>query len=194
MRTFSLSRGCAWPESVAVDGESFEINTGFRTILKCLRAFEDHELTERDKSNIVLRSFYKDKIPKDPFKHFFDFVAMGEKNESPGSGVKDFDYEIDAKEIYASFWAMYGIDLFAVNLHWWTFQILLFGAFSSDTPISEKIKIRHLDDPQSAKKANVERAKRSAKITDKISNADSNFDSVLIEKLAKGEPISDLMR
>lgn len=36
-----------------------------------------------------------------------------------------YDFEQDAERIYSAFWQIYGIDLQAAPLHWWTFRALL---------------------------------------------------------------------
>lgn len=194
MNKFSLSHGSKLPDSITADGQRYAINPGFSVVLRCLRAFGDDELLENDKIAIICRSFYRDKAPNDPMKHFFDFVSMGEKSDGISVGVKDFDYAADAKEVYASFWQMYGIDLFETNLHWWKFQALLAGAFSCDTPISNKIRLRHLDDSEGTKKASIDRAKKSVKIKKAGTDAETNLENVIRERLLKGEPIGDLLK
>lgn len=194
MNSFTLSHGSKLPDSISIDGEKYPINPKFSVVLRCLRAFGDEELTEKDKIAIICKSFYRDKVPADPFKHFFEFVSMGEKGDGSPSGTKDFDYELDAKEVYSSFWNMYGIDLFETNLHWWKFQALLFGAFSCDTPISNKIRLRHADDSEGTKKASADRAKKSVKIKKAGTDAETNLENVIRERLLKGEPIGDLLK
>ena len=193
MNKFSLSRGNALPQCVTADKKKYEIDPSFRTVLKCLRAFGDKELIERDRTAVIAKLFYKGIVPENFLKPFFDFVAMGESGAG-NTGIKDFDYEFDAKEIYSSFWQMYGIDLFGTDLHWWKFQALLHGAFSADTPLAHKVQLRHVDDSDGAKKASLDRAKKSVKIKECGSSAEENLQELIRKRLQNGEAINDLMR
>lgn len=56
-----------------------------------------------------------------------------------------YDYDQDAERIFASFYAVYGIDLNAVPyLHWWKFRAM-FDALPDDSAIMRAIYWRSLD-------------------------------------------------
>lgn len=81
---------------------------------------------------------------------------------------RDFDYEFDAPEIYASFRQLYGIDLMDEDLHWWQFPRAARGCFLCRCALSEKIRLRHLDVSKCEDKAAAQRAKDAAAIPDAV--------------------------
>lgn len=192
MQKFSLSRQKVLPEAyTAADGSAYFINTDFKVILRILRLLDDPQVLNVDKHAIMLRLFFKDKIPPDPQDALRWFISCGETRES--SGEKDFCFEQDAREIYAAFMQVYNIDLLAVNMHFWRFSMLLDGVFACDNALSNKIQLRHADDSNAKRKNTMNRAKRNAEIGRNISSGDAALEFQIRKRLQEGKPINDLV-
>lgn len=193
MKSFSLSSLDALPEGVCEGGVEYAVNTDFRAILRIFRMLGDPEISERDKPWLLRRMFFVGKTPARAEKHFEWFVACG-REKGEGGGVRDFDYEQDAAEIYSAFRQAYGIDLMEVEkLHWWRFCPLLEGLFCCDNALSNKVRLRHADDGDGQRKASFDRQKRAVKLRENISRSDAALEELVRERLMNGEPIGDLM-
>lgn len=193
MTRFSLS-GSSLPDSLYVDGIKYDIYTNFHTVLAVLRALGDQNLDPQDRRKIAAGLLFFGKIPAgDWLTPFRDFVGCGQP-DGETSDVRDFDYEQDAMELYSAFWQLYGIDLFSVKLHWWKFSALLHGAFSTDNALSNKVRLRHIDDTEARRKAATDRAKRNAELWEEVSAAEMAIEEQLRQRLKEGKPIDDLLR
>lgn len=193
MMRFSLS-GKELPDSLHVDGIKYDIYTNFHTVLAVLRALGDQNLDPQDRRKIAAGLLFFGKIPSgDWLTPFRDFVGCGQP-DGETSDVRDFDYEQDAMELYSAFWQLYGIDLFSVKLHWWKFSALLHGAFSTDNALSNKVRLRHIDDTEARRKAATDRAKRNAELWEEVSAAEMAIEEQLRQRLKEGKPIDDLLR
>lgn len=190
MNRFSLSRENALPEACMAEGRAFSVYSDFRRILRILRLLNDPEVLDADKHTLFLKLFFKDEIPPEPYKAFAWFVNCGEEREG---GEKDFDFEQDAREIYAGFMQIYGIDLMETEMHWWKFSMLLDGLFGGETALGSKVQLRHMDDSKAKRKTDLSRAKRNAAIGRSISRADAALENRLRERLQAGLPINDLL-
>lgn len=138
MIDFSLSRTKkkALPDTVEVDGSVYDIRPGFRNILKILRLQNDPDVLDGHKAELLRRWFFDGEAPEAWAEAFGHFVRAGDEPELP-AGERDFDYEFDAPEIYASFRQLYGIDLMDEDLHWWQFRALLGGCFLCRCAVGE---------------------------------------------------------
>jgi hypothetical protein len=158
-----------------------------------LRLLNDPEVLDGDKHILFLKLFFKEKIPPEPQDVFLWFLHMGEEHE--GGGERDFDYEQDAAEIYSAFRQVYGIDLMDVEkLHWWRFLPMLEGLFCCENALSNKIRLRHVDDGEGQRKAAVERQKRAVRLRKSMSRSEVALEEELQERLKKGLPVADLLR
>ncbi len=192
MNKFSLSaKDKAFPEAYIVDGNAFPVYTDFRRILRILRLLNDPEVLDADKMSIAQTLFFKSDLPPDPGAALLWFINCGEERE--GGGEKDFDFEQDAREIYAAFMQVYGIDLMGEDMHYWKFSILLDGLFACDNALSNKVRLRHADDSKAKQKDNLERAKRNVAINCTISGADAALEKQLQQRIKAGKPIHDLI-
>ena len=193
MMRFSLS-GSGLPDSLCVNGVEYPIYTNFQVVLAALRALGDPNLDPQDRMKIAAGLLFSVKIPSgDWLTPFRDFVGCGQP-DGETSEVRDFDYEQDAMELYSAFWQLYGIDLFSVKLHWWKFSALLHGAFSTDNALSNKVRLRHIDDTEARRKAATDRAKRNAELWEEISAVEMAIEEQLRQRLKEGKPIDDLLR
>lgn len=195
MIDFSLSRTKkkALPDTVEVDGSVYDIRPGFRNILKILRLQNDPDVLDGHKAELLRRWFFDGEAPEAWAEAFGYFVRAGDEPELP-AGERDFDYEFDAPEIYASFRQLYGIDLMDADLHWWQFRALLGGCFLCRCALSEKIRLRHLDVSKCEDKAAAQRAKDAAAIPDAVGIDERLLTEQVRERLLRGESIEDLIR
>lgn len=195
MIDFSLSRTKkkALPDTVEVDGSVYDIRPGFRNILKILRLQNDPDVLDGHKEELLRRWFFDGEAPEAWAEAFGHFVRAGDEPELP-AGERDFDYEFDAPEIYASFRQLYGIDLMDAELHWWQFRALLGGCFLCRCALSEKIRLRHLDVSKCEDKAAAQRAKDAAAIPDAVGIDERLLTEQVRERLLRGESIEDLIR
>lgn len=195
MIDFSLSRTKkkSLPDTVEVDGSVYDIRPGFRNILKILRLQNDPDVLDGHKAELLRRWFFDGEAPEAWAEAFGYFVRAGDEPELP-AGERDFDYEFDAPEIYASFRQLYGIDLMDEDLHWWQFRALLGGCFLCRCALSEKIRLRHLDVSKCEDKAAAQRAKDAAAIPDAVGIDERLLTEQVRERLLRGESIEDLIR
>jgi hypothetical protein len=117
----------------------YNVDMTFDNILLFLEMYEDEELYFAEKiylglqlliyeyEELILNSFEE---AYDLFRYVLrEFLGYGldEKNESGETQIKTHDYSKDAELIYASFFAVYKMDLFELKgkLHWKKFQALL---------------------------------------------------------------------
>lgn len=191
--TLSSRKDKALPSTIAVDGSAFEINPGFRTMLKIFRMLDDPEILEEHKSGLLCKWFFPQEVPNS-WEESFKWFANGGAETEAGSRQKDIDYEFDAPEIYASFMQLYGIDLFETELHWWQFRALVSGCTMCRCALHEKLRLRNLDVSKCADKAAAQRAKDSVQIPCNVGENERLIIQALQERLIKGEDISDLLR
>ena len=115
------------PKSVEFGGRSWGIATDYRDILTILIAFEDEELTDKEKAYVCLYNIYDDfeDIPKELLQtayekavEFIDHGSADNKKHSP----RTMDWEQDAPIIFPAINHVAGYEVRAVEyLHWWTF-------------------------------------------------------------------------
>ena len=112
------------------------------------------------------------------------------------SGAKPsrlYDYDQDAERIFASFWAVYGLDLNAVPyLHWWKFRAM-FDALPDDSAIMRAIYWRGVDTSKlkGEEKKNADKKKKYYALRD--SRADMQGDAVAAA-LMRGEDPAALLK
>lgn len=190
MRKFSLSSLRPLPETAG----GYPIHTDFRVILRIFRMMSDVEVAEQDKPMLIRAMFFCGDHPTNAEPLFEWFVGMG-REAAPTSGVRDFDYEQDAAEIWSAFIKEYGIDLLTVDyLHWWKFMALLEGVFAGDNALANKVRIRHADDGENEKKAALNRQKMAVALTETVGREEANLTALLTERLEKGLPVGDLLK
>lgn len=147
------------PEYVSVDGESYFIDTDFRTFIIFEKVILDPDLDSRERIKTLLDLVYTDALPENingAFNAALEVYRCGEKDSGKQSRNRKngnvelkpkliYDYEFDAPYIYAAFLAQYGIDLNDIEyLHWWKFQAL-FKGLTSANKIVEIMGYRAID-------------------------------------------------
>jgi len=174
---FSLSNNDMLPLGVRWEGDFYEVCADFRLVLKVLRVAADESVSRAAKSVLVGRTVFGTVLPADVFGAFGAFLRECDNEEADesddGAGVA-FCYEADAGEIYASFLAVYGIDLLTISfLHWAVFRRLLVH-LPDDSAFREKLRLRSMDTSglSGEVRMNAERVKRSVQLPVKLSAAE----------------------
>ena len=133
------------PDRIEIDGQQYKLNTGFRTCLRIIYAFEDNRLTIYEKFQVMLENLY-DELPSDLNRAVelgTKFLNFGEKEKDDGDdlGPRVFSFEHDGNLIFAAFQQTHGIDLSKIDLHWWQFMAL-FMDLGSETAFCQLISFR----------------------------------------------------
>lgn len=131
------------PTTLNVNGQEYKINADFRTSLKIILAFEDSELAGVEKSVLFYENLYIDK-PDDvlgALKQGAWFLNGGKDDEGDTDGPRVFSWDKDSNLIYAAFQQTHGIDLEAVDIHWWKF-LALFMDLGSETAFCSLVGLR----------------------------------------------------
>lgn len=116
------------PKKIKVNDHIYDINYDYRTIINILLAFEDEELTQEEKTYIMITNLYKEEIPEEDLEEAarkaVKFIDLGkeEKNSSSNS-VRTYSFEKDASYIFSGINQTHHIDLEEKpDLHWWKFM------------------------------------------------------------------------
>jgi hypothetical protein len=147
-------------------GQVFQVDMSYDNILLLFEMFDDVELMEYEKIFIALQLLIDDyqtllsmidpheeayEIFKYVLKEFLEIdleVQEDVDNQESVPNVKIYDYQKDAELIYASFFAVYRIDLDGVKgkLHWKKFQALLHH-LDDNSPFKQVIGYRTMKVP-----------------------------------------------
>ena len=125
----------------------FEINTSFRIGIQIFILEYDKELSDYEKSiHIVDLMFDGRSHPYgEELQECITWFLNGWFHDKPGSSEDNrrlVDYDIDQWRIYADFRKIYGIDLSLDEMHWWTFNGLLWNMPYKQSAFMEVINIR----------------------------------------------------
>lgn len=135
-----------YPTKVEVDGQIINLDTSFRTALRCLEVIDDDSISDSERAYAVIFLLTND-IPRVDLNKLMKvlqkYLQCGVENQTP-SGKKDMDFEQDEQFIISSFIFDYGIDLQQTDMHWWKFIDLLNG-LSSECILSRVRDIRTMD-------------------------------------------------
>ena len=148
-----------YPESVKIGGDLYYINADFRNILRIFDMLDDRNISGYKKIEKLVNWFFDNNFPENispeiAIEAFIHFVGKNGRRDvedavpyeiEPEESERQFCYNFDAEEIYASFMAEYGIDLIETDfLHWYKFKILL-GNLSPESAFKKKIELRFMD-------------------------------------------------
>jgi len=196
MSNFSLcySKEKALPVFVSGEsGERFNVDADFKTVLKIIKLFEDGQALQRHKTALALKWFYRDGGPgglSEALDLLYEFIKEPDRSDGVlpkrGRGAeKQFCYEFDAREIYASFLAEYGVDLLEAGfLHWFKFKIML-NNLSEDSAFAKKIRLRFIDlkDYKGEAYLKMSRAKRAAQLPVKYTAEEQRAIKEVLDKV-----------
>jgi len=131
------------------DKYGHEIKTSFRNWINFQLAMNDDAMKDDEKilcgvnSVYDLRPDFDDKYILERVDGALSFLNgwQTQINETAGTRERVLDFNIDAAQIYASFYMQYGINLTAAKLHWYEFMALLTN-LKQDTPMGYIMQIR----------------------------------------------------
>ena len=132
------------PTTLEIDGRDYPINWDFRACLSTILAFEDEELVDVEKQQVLLSNLYQeipDNLPAACERALW-FLNRGQESRGEGPGMRLYSFEKDAGFIFAAFRQTHGIDLQKVDqLHWWEFMTL-FMDLGQTTTFCELVSLR----------------------------------------------------
>lgn len=115
------------PKSAVINGHEYIIRSDYRAALDIIDVMNDKEITDEERTLIVLRIFYEDfdGLPLDDFQEALDFCIMfisGGDAYKPNKTAKLMDWKQDFKLIVSPINKIIGYEVREVEyLHWWTF-------------------------------------------------------------------------
>lgn len=133
----------SFPTSLDIDGVDYEIKTDYRFSLYTILAFEDKELTNYEKLNIMLENLFVE-IPNniEAVLEKTQWFLNGGKESSPDdSENRLYSFSKDASLIFAAFKQTHNIDLEQTDLHWWKFMAY-FMDLGQDTVFCQLVALR----------------------------------------------------
>ena len=116
------------PQTLSVCNVEYEIRTDFRDILKIIAAYNDKDLSDKEKVFVCMRRVFKDlnKLPKDKntyseaFKAATAFIECRLSSDKPSPKVVNWDK--DEQLIFPAVNKAAGMEVRSVPyMHWWTF-------------------------------------------------------------------------
>lgn len=125
----------------------FEINTSFRIGIQIFILEYDKELSDYEKSLHIVDLMFDDRPHPygEELQECITWFLNGWFHDKPGSSKDNrrlVDYDIDQWRIYADFRKIYGIDLSLDEMHWWTFNGLLWNMPYKQSAFMDVINIR----------------------------------------------------
>lgn len=135
-----------FPTKIKIDDVVYDINADFRNCLTIIMAFEDDELTDMDKYEVLVRRLYK-QAPhnlEEAVKEGVRFLDCGEKRKTTNDPDKRvYKFSKDGRYIYSAIKQTHQVDLEEIDfLHWWKF-VFLFSDVRSDCAFSNIIYLRN---------------------------------------------------
>ena len=150
-------------------------------------------------SGLVL---YYPEIPEDldgAISQMLWFYQCGktEEQKQSGKGKKQdqiYSFTHDADYIYAAFMEQYGIDLNAVELHWWKFSAM-FAGLKEDCLISKVMGYRAADTAGMDKeqKKFYKKMKEIYKLPENVSEEDRMLEEEVTQALLSGGDLSNIL-
>lgn len=138
-----------FPESLTVGGKEFPIYSDFHICLAIMEAFEDNELTEDEKIEVMLRCLYglipeptEEAINQAIWFLDCDSATNNTNTEDVLASERLYSFRKDARYIFSAFKTSHDIDLSKVeDLHWWKF-VYLFLDLDDNTFFSRLVDLR----------------------------------------------------
>lgn len=118
------------PESLAVAGIAYPIETDYRNVLLILAAANDPDYTPDEKLYILLKRLLRDNLERIPEEHREEaagqakwFLDCGREDDQRKIHPKVIDWEQDESIIFSAINKVAGTETRSVPyLHWWTFM------------------------------------------------------------------------
>ena len=126
--------------------KGYQINTSFRIGIQIM-LMQDADLNEYEKMDLLIYLMFEDRDHPEgsELEECANWFINGWYHDNPGTKKdkrKLVDYDVDQWRIYADFRQIYGIDLATDEMHWWTFNGLLWNMPNKLSSFMEVIDIR----------------------------------------------------
>jgi len=117
------------PKSLSINGIDYNIRSDYRVALVILQALNDVDLTDYDKSVIIIECLYGQSanIPDEDIQEAIDkagwFLNCGHEQEHHVASARVYDWEQDEQIIFSAINKVAGHEVRADEyMHWWTFM------------------------------------------------------------------------
>lgn len=138
------------PTSVEIDGASYPINSDFRFGISL-----EMEVVHSEEPDVagLLTAFYPAGVPFDVksaadkmLEFYRGYMSLLDEKAAKNENKKgrQYDYNMDADVLIASFLNYYGVDLTQDKLHWWAFRRLMLN-LPEESPFMQRIHYRIAD-------------------------------------------------
>ena len=116
------------PRKLKVNNKEYKIRSDYRNVLRIIQAYNDKDLSDREKVFICLNRIYEDldSMPKDKdtytqaFNAASEFIECRLSNDKPSPKV--VNWEKDEQMIFPAINKVAGTEIRALEyMHWWTF-------------------------------------------------------------------------
>ena len=144
-----------YPEYIEIGSKKYKINTDFRLALRCDEIYRDESIGNTEKNMAIIYILLGSEALSDRINYdkILDLLAKYLTCNKDINNVIEkepsMNYKQDEGYIKASFMSDYGIDLDAIDMHWWQFYDLLQG-LTDNSVLSRVRTIR--EEPLSDKK------------------------------------------
>lgn len=137
-----------YPTKMEVNGETYNIDTNYKTALSCFKAINDNKLRNLERAIVVVSLLLGNNVPLEDTQEALDkcatYLRCG-RNENPNIDEIDMDYFQDERAIRTSIRQCYHINLNTEeNIHWWEYNELIEG-LTEETLLSKIREIRNWD-------------------------------------------------
>ena len=117
------------PQSICINGQECAIRSDFRAILDILSAYNDSQFNDQEKTMIMLKIFYKDKIHigclREACDKAIEFIDYSFEDSKKRKAHKLMDWNQDAPILIPAINKVAGREIRSIPyLHWWTFMSL----------------------------------------------------------------------
>lgn len=141
-------------DALPTSWNGYEVNTWFQIGIQASLVYADEDLDESSKGNILLELLFSEEdgsmrdYPQDidELTELLDWFLNGwyhdNKPDKQDPRKRIMDYDIDQWRIYADFLQIYHIDLNQSDMHWWTFQGLLWNMPREQSSFMQVLEIR----------------------------------------------------
>lgn len=154
-----------------LDGKKVKINTDYRVALKCLKAINDDDLNDIERTIAVVCLLFGTEVDVvdygEAIKKANIFLCCGKKNLSNENTEIVMDFEQDDEYIRTSIRTDYGINLNEVDyMHWWEYNELIHG-LTEKSILNRVINIRQMDETDykdSKIRSKIRKAKKSVEL------------------------------
>ena len=137
-----------YPTKMEVNGVVYDIDTNYKTALRCYKAINDGTLSDTERAIVVVALLLGENVPledtQEALKKCAVYLRCG-REENPKDSEIDMDYFQDEKAIRTSIRQCYHINLNEEeNIHWWEYNELIEG-LTEETLLSRIREIRNWD-------------------------------------------------